>query len=726
MHPDPGIVSDPWEWDNSSAMPSKTHADPPTPESLPDLQAERITTLMRTEALLKSRLKLMEAAPSLSLPELLVLCLDLFEPLVDSCIGFFHFVEPDQENLRLQAWSTRTAAVYCKAIAHGSHYGVSKAGIWADAIRERRAVIHNDYETFEGKRGMPEGHAKLERELVVPVFRDGLIVALLGVGNKAVPYDRQDLEIATQFADLAWDAVERKRSEMAVRQREERYARLFDSGNDALFVYPLEDGTMGCFEEANTVATRMLGFTREEFLAMRPEDLTAPEQLPRLPPQLSKLLETGSGMFETELVAKSGRRIPVEISGRMFEDSGRQLVLTTIRDISERRKAQEESYARQTAEAASLAKSEFLAGMSHEIRTPMNGIIGMSELALKSGLEGEPRRMVEIVHRSAMELMGLLNDILDLSKVEKGKLELVSEPFAPRLLLEDVRNLMDARCRQKGIVLELETAESLPEAMLGDAGRLRQVLLNLVGNAVKFTESGSVHLTASLKPDEKAPTVRFEVVDTGAGIAPETLRWIFDPFRQEDSSIAQRFGGTGLGLSISRQLVRLMGGEIEVTSRKGRGSRFAFELPLIAATLDPHTLHESSLSVHPSLSGRVMVVDDNDVNRMVCQGMLDFLGIECVCVESASSAFERLAAERFDLILMDVQMPEMDGLEATRRIRRPHSILLDRSVPIIALTAGILSNEIDRCFEAGMDGYLAKPILPDALEEMLGRYLRHN
>jgi len=241
---------------------------------------------------------------------------------------------------------------------------------------------------------------------------------------------------------------------------------------------------------------------------------------------------------------------------------------------------------------------------------------------------------------------------------------------------------------------------------------------------VKFTESGSIRLSTRLREEGKTKRIRFEVRDTGVGMSPETLRQIFAPFQQGNTSIAKRFGGTGLGLSISRRLVRLMEGEIEVESQKGQGSRFAFELPLRVGT-ESGSRHDSSIFTHPPLSGRVMVVDDNEVNRMVCLGMLDFLGIECVCVESAAKALEQLSQERFDLIFMDVQMPDMDGLEATRRIRRPRSIVLDPSIPVIALTAGILSEEIERCLEAGMDGTLSKPILPEALEEMLGRYLRH-
>jgi len=694
-----------------------------------------ITSMKRNEALLKARVELMEAVAEHPLSELLVLSLDVLEPLVDSHISFFHFVEPDQETLILQAWSTRTAAIYCKAEGHGMHYGVECAGIWADAIRHRRAVIHNDYENMEGKRGLPAGHARLTRELVVPVFREGRIVALLGVGNKPTPYDEQDLDVVEKFADLAWDAVERKRIEMEldryrnhlvemVHQREKRYARLFDSGSDAVYVCPILESSPSCFEEANSKASQMLGYSRDEFLKMYPADLTAPEEFADLPQWFEVLQKSGAAVFESVHIAKSGVRIPVEISARLFEDEGRTLVLATVRDITERKKAQEELLARQAAEASSRAKSEFLAGMSHEIRTPMTGIIGMSELTLRSGIDGEPRRMVEIVHRSAMDLLGILNDILDLSKVEEGKMEILSDPFPPRLLLEDVRNLMEGRCRQKGIALELEIATDLPESILGDSGRLRQVLLNLVGNSVKFTESGSIRLSTRLREEGKTKRIRFEVRDTGVGMSPETLRQIFAPFQQGNTSIAKRFGGTGLGLSISRRLVRLMEGEIEVESQKGQGSRFAFELPLRVGT-ESGSRHDSSIFTHPPLSGRVMVVDDNEVNRMVCLGMLDFLGIECVCVESAAKALEQLSQERFDLIFMDVQMPDMDGLEATRRIRRPRSIVLDPSIPVIALTAGILSEEIERCLEAGMDGTLSKPILPEALEEMLGRYLRH-
>ena len=421
-------------------------------------------------------------------------------------------------------------------------------------------------------------------------------------------------------------------------------------------------------------------------------------------------------------------------------DGGQGGWVGTVADVTAEADAEiAMAHARDKADEASLSKSDFLANMSHEIRTPMNGVIGMVDLLLESDLDDRQRKYAQTVRDSGEAMLDIISDILDFSKVEAGKLEMENIEFELRDTFEDVVLLLERSCKVKDLTLQSDIHHSVPVTVVGDAGRLRQILINLIGNAIKFTPSGQI-IAKAFRVDDSGPstTLRFEITDSGVGIAPENLETIFQPFMQADTSTSRKYGGTGLGLAISGRLIALMGGDCGVTSHLGVGSTFWFTIrvgmPTSAADgAQDEGLHNAEMKTVISANGPlldsagrrvpplILLAEDDEINQRVATAMLEELGYQVDVVVDGSQVVDAALRTPYRAVLMDCQMPVLDGYEATEELRRRQGPA-DRT-PVIALTAGAMESDRERCISAGMDDYISKPLRLRALEDLLLKWV---
>ena len=548
--------------------------------------------------------------------------------------------------------------------------------------------------------------------------------------------------------------IARIKAEEAMKESERRYRELAELLPQTVF----EVDALGNIVFANALGLATFGYSPEdlkkgmhvvEVVAFQDRERMLEDISPKSLPSSNS--QSRSATDEYLMLRKDGSTFPAMVYSSRIERDGKLMGWRGfVTDIAERKQSLEDlKQAKEAAEEAARVKGEFLANMSHEIRTPMNAVIGMTGLLLDSSLDFEQRECVEIIKSSGDALLSTINDILDFSKIEAGRMELEKKAFYLQGFLEECLHLLEADAREKGLKLHYMINNSVADCIISDPTRLRQILVNLLSNAVKFTEEGEVlvSVTSQTADDAKAKmskesqaghgiSLHFAVQDTGIGIPQERMDMLFQSFCQVDNSTTRKYGGTGLGLAISRKLVDIMGGRIWVESQLGKGSIFHFSVPVDIATSpcgkegsSPHQcrplLQTQGLverSTQGEISGelRILIAEDNEVNKRVIKKMLSKLGFQADIADNGQDVLTALEKQRYDLILMDIQMPEMDGLEAASLIRKRWPLM--EQPRIIALTACALEGDRDRCLEAGMDGYISKPVKLQDLKEVLWRF----
>ncbi len=577
--------------------------------------AKDVTERKRSEIIMQKRFELMEYASHHSLQELMQKTTDEIGELTGSSIGFLHFVEEDQITLGMQTWSTSALQLFQVPASEGKHLPLDQAGVWAEAARQRHPLIQNDYESLSKRKGLPQGHLPVTRELVIPIIRNERIMAIMGIANKPQDYTHYDLEVAARLADYAWDITERKQMELALQAERNQ-------------------------------------------LAQRVDERTA--DLSRANSNLARALRV---------------------------------------------------------------KDEFLANMSHELRTPLNAILGLSESLSEQTagpLNEKQQKYIATISESGHHLLSLINDILDLAKIDAGQITLDINKVDVRSVCQASLRMIKQLAQKKNqdVALEIDSHIGL---MWADERRLKQMLVNLLGNAVKFTpENGKLGL--EVHGDEEANKISFTVWDRGIGIKEEDLMRLFQPFVQVDFGLARETTGTGLGLALVAQMARLHGGSIHAISEPENGSRFSVVLPwepalaMDAAARMKITGKFRAIQLDETNKSTILLVEDTQEVTMMIKDYLELAGYKVVTAQDGVDAIVQAKLIRPDLILMDVQMPRMDGMEATRKLKSESDF---RYTPIIALTALAMPNDRERCLEAGMDEYISKPVNLKALIKII-------
>ncbi len=598
-----------------------------------------------------------------------------------------------------------------------------KYGISLSNLPKESSVLNQPVSFYETNQRVIWGVA-------VSILIETSIIVLLAINIRR----RRIAELALQdkAAELAAANIDLQVSNHSLEAEQERWKLVLEANNDGLFDANLRTGDLF----ASKRWKQMIGFAESDApLDLLFQENIHPEDIERVNNAVSGYLGRQTQEYDVEFRMRhaNGSWRWIHSRGRaVWDPDGNPLrFVGSHADITQRKEIEEElRSAKEAAEAAARAKSEFLAMMSHEIRTPMNGVIGMTTLLQETSLDPAQVDYVEIIRGSGEALLNIINDILDFSKIDAGRIEMESIPLQPRVVVEESTNLIMELAHKKALNVFCNFDPDVPVELMGDPGRLRQILINLLSNAVKFTEKGAIGIAVSCTRRENSRAeLRFAISDTGIGIQPDLVPRLFQSFTQADASTTRKYGGTGLGLAICKKLAELMGGTIGVSSDVGHGSCFWFTanlgLPAALATRDRKELttmrdRPGSCGVYPN-RGTILLVEDNLTNQKVAAMLLERSGFACRIASNGIEAVEAVHGSKFDVILMDCLMPEMDGYMATMAIRRWESP--GKRTPIIALTANAMNDDREKCLAAGMDDYLTKPLRADLLAATVERWL---
>ena len=692
-------------------------------------------------------LELPGAAESMNEDDFIQRGLEIMEDLTGSHISFLHFMGDDQSSIETSTLSERTLAEYHPHTSNADH-PIVKPEAFNEVLNQREPLLINNYPGLPGDSGLPAGFPELKRVINLPIIENGKIVVVSGVGNKELKYTDLDVETVQLISNDMWRVVQRQRASRQLR----KLAGVVEQSPENIVITNLDSE----IEYVNKAFLEQTGYSLEELVGRNPRTLqsgkTLEDNYDALWLALSRgqswqgefinTRKDGSEYIESALIAPlRGSDDTVThymgVSSDITENKRIASELENHRHHLEElvnKRTEELEDAQKRAETASKTKSEFLANMSHEIRTPMNAIIGLTHLLRHTDPTPAQAESLSKIDRSAEHLLSIINDILDISKIEAGKVLLDKSDFKTESLPNYVISVLREQTQAKGLNLEVESGD-IPVWLSGDITRLRQALLNYVSNAVKFSEQGIITVRIlKLKEENGRLLLRFEVQDTGIGIGKDNLGNLFQPFEQADTSTTRKYGGTGLGLIITRRIAMLMGGEAGAESELGKGSTFWFTAWLGRGTpveeekiedliADPRAYLDSQHT-----GTRVLLVEDNAINSEVAVALLSRVGLDVDTAENGLKAIEKVCTSPYDLVLMDIQMPECDGLEATQRIRAmtgsENSIAARNSgIPILAMTANVFEEDRKACLAAGMNALVDKPVKPENLYATAAKWL---